>query len=258
MGRQSKKNEKCLVCGINPRLDTDSYCHDCQKKLARERWHKKREGVQKKPIGGFIDLSGSKFGRLLVLKQAERRGKYIKWECLCDCGTTIEVITNCLKSGNTQSCGCFQKDMAVQANTTHGMSHVIPEYGVWWTMLTRCKNRNSVSFKNYGGRGITVCEEWNKFESFFEDMGRRPSDLHSIERKDNNKPYSKDNCIWATEEIQSRNRRNNVNITINGVTKLMIDWAKEYGVSENLVRSRKASGWPLNESILTTPKNKRR
>ncbi len=113
------------------------------------------------------------------------------------------------------------------------------EYSVWRGMINRCYNKNLISYKYYGGRGITVCDGWkNDFLSFYVDMGRRPSGKHTIERVDNDKGYSPENCIWATRDVQARNRRSNINLTCNGVTKCLQDWSDDTGLSASTIRRR--------------------
>lgn len=147
-------------------------------------------------------LTGKRFGRLFVIKKAgKNKSKSILWECLCDCGNTKIVIGSNLRSGDTKSCGCLFKESL----TTHGMIGT-PVYKTWEMMIQRCYNANYDSYKFYGGRGIIVCDKWLKFGRFFEDMGERPDGL-SIDRVDNEKGYFKDNCIWATQTQQIRNRR---------------------------------------------------
>jgi hypothetical protein len=252
------KKTHCKDCKINLKFEDDSYCYECRKKRGRDNYHKKRVGIEKKPQHKFKDLTGLRYGRLLVIRQMPRNSKFIRWECLCDCGNYTYPITSQLNSNNCRSCGCLQKDKAKEHNTRHGMTNT-SEFGIWYTMKRRCNDPKVKNYNIYGGRGIKVCNRWMEcFENFYEDMGPRPSEEHSIERLDTNGNYCPENCIWGTEEIQSRNRRNNVKVTINGVTKLMIDWAKDYGVDESLVRSRRAKGWSLNETIFTVPKHTRK
>lgn len=155
----------------------------------------------------FIDLTGQTFGRWTVLRRAENRRNLTCWLCSCSCGTTKEVRSTQLRNGNSKSCGCFQKERATECATTHG-KRKIQGYNAWWNMIDRCYNENNKKFNHYGGRGITVCDKWkNDVSSFLRDMGPRPSPRHSVDRIENNKGYSPDNCRWATYEVQSHNQR---------------------------------------------------
>lgn len=204
----------------------------------------------------FKDLTSQTFDRLTVIHLCGRtkRGT-LKWLCICTCGNHHIVIGGSLTAGRTKSCGCLiQETRRMKGrSTTHGLIHT-PEYRSWYHMKTRCYNDNSKSYKNYGGRGITVCERWlSSFENFFTDMGQRPSSIHSIERIDNDGNYSPQNCRWATPTEQARNCRNNRFITYKGKTKCLAEWAKYMGMSVSVLRQRLLKlGWTI-ERALETP-----
>ena len=163
-------------------------------------------------------MIGKVFGRLTVLKEGGRRKNgSIIWKCQCFCGTIINIRGDHLRDGNTKSCGCLHIERIKELFTKHGMSET-QTYAVWQHIIQRCNNSKDANYPNYGGRGITVCKRWLKFENFFKDMGENPEGL-TIERKNNELGYFKDNCCWDTYTAQRRNQRiNSRNKTgINGV-----------------------------------------
>lgn len=187
-----------------------------------------------------IDLTGEHFGRLVVLGFAETIGTRAYWSCRCECGKDRLVCGNKLRSGHTTSCGCSRAD----SKATHGATRLTADlvdrrlYGVWREMIRRCERVNSRSYAKYGARGITVCERWRQsFAAFLADMGRPPSPGLSIDRIDNSRGYSPDNCRWASSKEQSRNRRDNVQITVGDKTQCLTAWAEDLGMSRDALRS---------------------
>lgn len=155
----------------------------------------------------FINLVGAKFGRWTVLSRSENAGSKIMWLCRCSCGAQKAVRAGSLTRGRSTSCGCWQRELATKSSTTHNGSST-PEFMVWKSMLGRCSNPNCKDWKNYGGRGIFVCDRWRAgFQNFLDDMGRRPSNEFSIDRVDVNGNYEPGNCRWATAKEQVDNRR---------------------------------------------------
>lgn len=154
------------------------------------------------------DVTNRQFGRLLALSLSHVRNYRSFWLCLCSCGRHCKVNITHLLSGRTQSCGCLQRERARDDKVptkTHGLSRT-RAYSTWVKMRHRCDNPNTSNYKNYGGRGITICQRWREFENFLADMGQPPP-YHSIDRIDNNKGYEKNNCRWATAKEQRANQR---------------------------------------------------
>lgn len=156
-------------------------------------------------MGKIIDLTEQRFGRLIAKEPTKRRGRNrsIVWRCLCDCGNEVYVSSNNLRTGHTESCGCLMLDM----KTGHGMSKT-REHNSWYSMIQRCYNPNHPRYKDYGGRGIKVCERWrNSFEAFYEDMGSRLEGKTLDRWPDNDGNYELFNCKWSTSLEQRENRR---------------------------------------------------
>ena len=204
-------------------------------------------------MGKLIDLTGNRFGRLTVLGFSNiDNNRSTHWHCECDCGKICIVNGNSLKRGLTRSCGCLNREMSSKRLITHNKSYT-QTYKIWSGIKRRCCNPNEENYKNYGGRGIKICHEWNdSFEIFYRDMGERPQGT-SIERIDPNGDYCKDNCRWATTKEQCNNRTNNRYIEYNGNKRTIAQWSEvlniKYGTLYNRIYAKK---WSV-EKAFTTP-----
>lgn len=183
------------------------------------------------PASRLIDMAGRRFSGVTGVRRVGTCGsRDALWEFRCDCGNLFEANGYYVRAGKVISCpDCARKRVSLSSRK-HGLTNS-PEYSVWTDIKSRCHNKNSTSYPRYGGRGISVCQRWrDSFETFLGDMGKRPSSDHSIDRIDNNRDYCPSNCRWATRGEQANNKRNNIYITINGDTRSMSQWAREYGV----------------------------
>lgn len=186
------------------------------------------------------DLTGLQFGRLTVLRRGAdkvySRSKASVWVCQCECGTIKEVRGNGLARGQTLSCGCFhdslisERGVKTRISPTHGLSRTAA-YSSWLRMIARCTDPKNRDWKDYGGRGITVCPRWHDIEAFVQDMGQ-PADGESIDRIDNDKGYEPGNCRWADMKTQSRNRRSNVLREYAGKMRCMAEIAEMNGLRQ--------------------------
>lgn len=168
------------------------------------------------------DLTGKKFGKLQVSKFSFVKQNCAHWECICECGATRFVASNKLTSGHTASCGCSR----AESITRHGYAAKnASTYKIWVQLRQRCENPNDKRYKDYGRRGIQVCDRWSTFENFLSDMGVRPIGM-SINRIDNDGNYCPENCEWATQKTQARNQRRNLLLTINEETHCAAEWAE--------------------------------
>lgn len=209
-----------------------------------------------------MSLIGRKFGRLKVVREAGWIGPHRKraWWVECRCGKSKVVKQNNLVSGKTKSCGCLLADhlrkMAGTAGLTHGDSYS-REYRAWGNMRRRCYGVNGPRYKDWGGRGVQVCDRWRRsYSEFLKDMGRAPSKDHSLDRIDPDGNYEPGNCRWATRSEQQRNRRDNNCLTAFGRTQSIDDWADEVGITRATIRGRMRLGWEP-EDIVTTPRQRK-
>lgn len=186
-----------------------------------------------------LRLTGRTFGKLTALEYVGRSS----WMCSCECGGEVVRKTNLLLSGLYLHCGCARRSIA-----THGMSHTSTHW-IWSNMVSRCTRPNAPNWKYYGGRGITTCDRWRtSFSAFLEDMGVRPVG-YTLDRIDNDGPYSRANCRWVTRETQMNNTRANRRITHGGRTQTITQWARERGVPVWRLRRRITAGWAMERAL---------
>jgi len=180
------------------------------------------------------DLTGLRIGKLTVIERVSDRiggggRKRVLWRCVCDCGKYTEVVSDGLLYGMTKSCGCLRDDFIKTVNFKHGEANKTKENRIWHHLRSRCHNKKDRKYKNYGGRGIAVCERWNNsYELFLADMGRCPCGM-SIHRINNDKGYSPDNCKWANNDEQANEKTTNVFIEFSGNIMTMKQWSDLLG-----------------------------
>lgn len=193
----------------------------------------------------------NKYGRLCVIKvmptkKVTSKNGITKTRrmalCKCDCNSTLLIDIDRLKSGNTKSCGCLRKEVMSRIKGTHRLSNTV-EYSTWCKMKDRCYNENIKDYKWYGAVGIKVCRRWkHSFENFISDMGLRPSDKHSIERRNSKKSYTPENCYWATKDVQIRNTKQIIWVIYRGKKRRLIEVCEELGLNPAPIRHRFRQG----------------
>ena len=206
----------------------------------------------------YKDLTGMRFGRLSVIERTNDHfypsGRHdVCYACLCDCGNTVNVLGIHLRSGHTVSCGCYRVETSRETFTKHGKTNT-RLYTIWKNVHARCLNANHDDYKNYGDRGITICDEWlHNFERFEEwSLCHGYNDSLSLDRIDVNGNYAPDNCRWVTQKTQCNNTRKNIFATIDGRTQTLKQWCEEFGLKYGTIASRVSRGWdPV--TALTTP-----
>lgn len=210
----------------------------------------------------FVNRTGLIYGRLTVLRyKGTNRFNKALWECRCECGKVIVTKGSHLANGETQSCGCYMRDLASQRKT-HGQSKT-SLYSLWCQMIARCDDPRNKNYPQYGGRGISVCKSWHLFVNFAADIGQRPA-KHTLDRINNNGGYwcgkceecieyrRPPNCRWATAIEQANNKRNNRMLTYQGETLALPQWARRLGVVPSRIAVRLHIGWSV-ERALSTP-----
>lgn len=205
----------------------------------------------------FVDFTNVRVGKLTVIERTNstKRGES-RWVCKCDCGGSIVLTRRQLQKGRIDNCGCVSKP---HHNATHGYSNT-PLYNHWKAMLYRCENPKNQAYKYYGQRGITVCEEWHdfmKFKAWVE--ATKPNNDYTVDRIDNNKGYSPDNCRWASKKVQANNRRSNREFEYQGETHNLTQWCGILNLDYKRVHNRIAKlGWDFEKAITLPPDVKKR
>lgn len=199
-------------------------------------------------MGKPIDMTGHRYGRLQVIELAgQNKHNQRMWRCICDCGNTLDVLGFLLRQKQTRSCGCLAKESIANVNKKHGKSGS-QIWSIHRSMMDRCYLATSHTYKNYGGRGITVCDRWHDFENFYADLGDKPAGM-TLERINNQGPYSPDNVRWATYKDQANNRRSNIVLEFQGRKQTMQQWCDEFGLKLATVWARLNRGWSVDRAL---------
>lgn len=188
------------------------------------------------------DLTGQRFGRLTVIGLDDRGTRKTYFFCKCDCGAVKSIRSDSLLAGAIRSCGCMKREqdrVNLEANHSHKMSKTRP-YEIWQGMKKRCYNEHDARYDRYGGRGITVCDEWKEdFPAFYDwAINNGYADNLTIDRIDNDKGYSPSNCRWASAKEQSRNRSTNIKIKIGNATKTLKEWCEIFELDYATIQMR--------------------
>lgn len=192
------------------------------------------------------NLTGKVFDRLTVISfHSYGKDGHTKWNCICECGNETVSFGVTLKNGRSRSCGCYNRDKMI----THGKVYTT-EYKAYHLIKSRCYNINNKSYNDYGGRGITMSDEWlSSFNNFISDIGLRPTKNHSVGRIDNNKGYSKENCRWEDAKTQGRNKRNNVILDTKWGKITVAEFSEKVGISSKIIYQRLKRGWSQQKAI---------
>lgn len=211
----------------------------------------------------IINLSGQTFGRLTAIKVVGRKHKEAVWLCQCQCGKTVQVVGSALRLGQSRSCGCLKLEEFSARTTTHGKSKT-RLYNTYQAMKRRCYNPNVKRYEHYGGRGITICDEWlNDFQAFYDwamANGYNPDAPRgecTIDRIDNDKGYSPANCRWVGTKAQERNKSNNHVVEFQGETHSITEWSEKTGIGVSTIIFRLKSGWSVERALTVAPIKKK-
>lgn len=211
----------------------------------------------------FADLTGQRFGRLVVIKQEGSKlnssNGHMRWLCKCDCGKEATVEGSQLRTGRSRSCGCLRK--AAGDRTASHRETGTRLYAVWNSMKRRCNSPSTPAYEDYGGRGIKVCSVWDNSFPAFRDWalanGYNPNAKRgkcTLDRIDVNSNYCPDNCRWVSMQEQGENKRNNINIEVDGVIHTLTEWSRIMGISRFAIQYRIDHGWSARDAVLTPPK----
>jgi hypothetical protein len=213
-------------------------------------------------MGSLIDLTGMRFGRWVAIERdpiVHAAGAY--WICKCDCGTIRSVNTQALRKGKSTSCGCYHAELTSVINRTHGKSKT-RLHNIWSSIRERCNCKTSTAYKYYGGKGIKLCKEWEDYEVFEKWALSNGYDANAkshactIDRIDNSKGYSPDNCRWVDSTVQANNQTRNVNVTFNGKTKTIAEWGKTKGWNYRIIYDRiQKYGWSVERALTEEPRD---
>ena len=210
-------------------------------------------------MGKFIDLTGQRFHKLTVISRApgyQSSSNGTRWHCVCDCGNKTISDGSGMRKGLIKSCGCHARQFLGKPHFKHGQ-HKHKLYLAWTSIKQRCLNPNHPWYHRYGGRGITICDEWvNSYPAFVAHMGPAPTDKHTVDRINNDGHYEPGNVRWATRAQQVRNRANNRMITYGERTMCFADWVKETGIPHTTLHYRLFTArWPVERALTEKPKS---
>lgn len=205
----------------------------------------------------YKDITNERFGRLVALKRIPKKGQRTRWLCRCDCGKEKEILLGTLTSGRGRSCGCLRREITSKRFRKYDENKNKRLYEIWVNMRSRCNNPNDNSYKNYGGRGIEICTEWDEFLNFEKwSLENGYDELLTIDRINNDGGYSPDNCRWVDVKVQANNTRLNVRTKINGINRTLAQHAEKHNVNYFTLFYRYSNG--LRDKDLIQPNRKRR